>query len=80
MHAADPYVAEAHKGALVTTGRIVDGSLGTLLLLRSIKSTASDSQFSHRPCVSNSTAERQSMHHQRFMIIIPPQTALDFLE
>lgn len=35
---------------------------------RSIESTASDSQLPQRPCLSNSTAERQSIHHQRFMI------------
>jgi len=39
------------------------------LPLRSIESTASDSQLSQRPCLSNSTAERQSMHHQRFITI-----------
>jgi hypothetical protein len=34
-----------------------------------IESTASDSQLPQRPCLSNSTGDRQSIHHQRFMSI-----------
>jgi len=38
--------------------------------------TASDSQLPQRPCLSRFTANRQSIHHQRFMGIEPPKAKL----